>query len=839
MAFDPNNEILRRILVSQTKNKAETHPNHVLIDFYSLLYRHYPDAIFTLDKEGNLLDISDKVEDFVGYKPSELTGKNIIVLLEKDQEDLLNLFREYFALAVKGEPQIYNCKVIHKLGRTVFLSITFIPIKLNDEIVGVFGFVRNQTELIQKEIALTKLTNSLNLAQEIARLGSWDYDLDTNLVLCSDSLLDILGINSNRTMVTLYENLLNMLYSPEEQEYFDYHFQQLKRNGGKIELEYRVRILDETIITLQTTAQAIKDQSGRVIRIIGVARDVSKRVLTESKLRDSEEKYENIVNNIEIGIWSMNLNLRKIVYASPAVCKITGYNPEIFLRGEKSWGDLIHPDDRKKYLEYQSLLLNGRSIHRQYRIMTANGETKWIEDKTFPILDTEGNLIRLDGIIQDISERKQNEERIKYIANHDYLTELPNRRMFDQRLKELILTYKNEEDKFALFYLDIDRFKFLNDTLGHEIGDILLKEISIRLKTAAGVNSTFRLGGDEFAVILTNIYNKDPITFGQELRIVIEKPFRIEGYDINITTSVGVNIFPDDGDTLKELKMNSDVALYQAKELGKNNVQSFTRSLTNGSYQRFSLENDLWNAIRNDEFLLHYQPRFDTSSGEMVGAEALIRWIHPEKGMVSPATFIPLAEESELINEIGDWVMKTACNQLKKWQEQGKSVVPISINVSAKSLMKAELVRNMNKYLSEHAISPSLIEIEITEESLISNEGLGLSTIEKLRNMGFAIALDDFGTGYSSIGYLKKSKMDYLKIDRSFIKDIHQSAGDLKIVESIILLAEGFGLKVVAEGVEEKEQWEVLKKLNCHYIQGYLLSKPLPTEVFTNMLLVK
>lgn len=836
MAFKPKNELLRKLMTSQTQGSEEIHSNGVLFDFYSLLYKHYPDAIFTMDREGNFLDISDKVEEFIGYKPSELTGKNFSIVLKKD---FFSLVRKYLALSLKGEPQSYTCEAIHKNGRTVYLSITNIPISINDEIVGVFGFAKNQTELVQKEIELTKVTNSLNLAQEIAKLGSWDYDTATNLVFCSNSLRDILGINSNQNMITSYENLLNMIYRPEDRDYFDLQFQELKRNGGKMDLEYGVQRLDGSMITLRVTAEAKKDKEGKVTRIIGVASDISELVLTESRLQESEEKFENIANNLDVGIWSMDTSLKKIVYASLALEKITGYSPKVFIKGKKVWGDLLHPDDKKGYLNLQSQLLQGRMLHHQYRIITANNEIKWIEDKTVPTLNANGQLIRLDGIIQDISERKQNEERIKFIANHDYLTGLPNRRMFDQKLKKLTLDYKTKEDRFALFYLDIDRFKFVNDTLGHEIGDILLKEISKRLTSIARESTIFRLGGDEFAIILTNIHEFDYLAFGQELIRVIEKPFRIEGYDINVSTSIGVSIYPDDGKTLKELKMNSDVALYRAKDLGKNNVQLFTKGLNSESYRLFHLENDMRNAIRNNEFSLYYQPKVDTFSGEMVGAEALIRWNHPKRGLVSPAQFIPLAEETGLINEISDWVIHTVCRQLNEWVEKGYNLVPISINLSAKTLMKADLVKTIKKYLSKYSIPSNLIEIEITEDSLIKNEGLGLSTIEQLRDMGNTIALDDFGTGFSSIGYLKRFKVDYLKIDRSFIKDIHKSDEDLTIVKSIILLANEFELKVVAEGVEEEEQRELLKKLNCHYIQGFLFSKPQPTEEFTKLLTFK
>jgi diguanylate cyclase (GGDEF)-like protein/PAS domain S-box-containing protein len=692
------------------------------------------------------------------------------------------------------------------------------------------------TKQDQKEAELLTITNSLNLAQEVARIGSWDYDVESNYVYCSEPLFAILGIDKIEGTATIYENLLAMI-CPEDQESFDEQFQRAIHSGAKMDIEYRVQKMDESIITVHTAAVAKKDDNGKVVRIIGILQDISEQVITENRLKESEEKFETIAQNIDVGIWSMDTVTNQLIYGSPAIEEITGYTAEDFISGRLIWTDLIHPDDTENYWKRQSYLCCGQMMVHQYRIINANGDITWVEDKIFPTLNSEGQLMRLDGIIQEIGERKRNEEEINFFAYHDYLTELPNRRMFDQNLEQLITENQGRNDKFALFYLDMDRFKFVNDTLGHEIGDALLREISVRLSAVAGKRSVYRVGGDEFTIIQDNIHKKDPIAIGHEIIREIEKPFQIEGYDIHITTSVGIGIFPDDGDTLKKLKMNTDAALYRAKELGKNNVQLFTKSLNMESYKLFILENDLRKAIQRKEFILHFQPKVDTVTGKMVGAEALIRWNHPKWGLVSPGEFIPLAEETGFINEMSDWVIQQVCEQLKEWKRKGYQLVPISINLSAKTLMKADLVQKIKKSLAACSIPPCLMEIEITEDSLIKNEGSALPTIQQLRDFGIAIAIDDFGTGYSSIGYLKKFKVDYIKIDRTFIKDIHENIEDSTIVQSIILLAKGFSLKIVAEGVETQQQLEILKLLKCHTIQGYLFSKPLPAHQFKHFLL--
>jgi diguanylate cyclase (GGDEF)-like protein/PAS domain S-box-containing protein len=803
-------------------------------EMFTTLFENHPDAIFTIDLDGHFLSTNHGVESFIGYQANELQGSFAPLVKKEHLEQVM----EHFQLALKGIPQNYNCEVVHKDGHFVQLNITNLPFKVNGEIIGIYGFAKDLTNLYQKEDELVKIKNSLYLAQQVATIGSWDYDVQKDYVYCSEPLYEILGIPmTESTTATNYQNLLQMII-PEDREFFDYHFQNTKKSGSTMDVNYRIRRLDNSIITVHVRAQAIKDKNGKVNRIIGVLQDVSAQVLTENKLKESEEKFEHIVKNLDVGIWSMDFSSKKIVYASPGLEKLSGYSVHEFLSSNKNWKELIHPDDRNSYNQTKDDLMLGKMVQHQYRIMDAFGTEKWIEDKVFPIVNSEGDLIRLDGIVQDITDRKRSEEKMNFFAFHDYLTELPNRRMFDIKLEQSIAENQISENQFALMYLDLDRFKFVNDTLGHGIGDELLRQVSKRLSSfRMDGDCLFRIGGDEFTIILNKLSPlKDSVAIGKAIIKAIEQPFHIEGYDINITTSIGIGIFPHDGDTLKELKLNTDAALYRAKELGKNNVQLFTKTLNIESYKLFTLETDLRKAIQRDEFILHYQPRVDTFSGEIVGAEALIRWNHPKWGMVSPIEFIPLAEETGLINEIGDWVIQQVCKQLKDWKQKGCNLVPISINLSAKTLMRADLVPTIIKHVTKSEINPSLIEIEITENSIIQNETSVLSTIELLKDMGISISLDDFGTGYSSIGYLKKFNVDYIKIDRSYIKDIIENPGDSTIVQSIILLAKGFQLKVVAEGVETKEQWEVLKGLGCHFIQGYLFSKPIAAADFAQLI---
>lgn len=688
-------------------------------------------------------------------------------------------------------------------------------------------YTESQESLEQKKTELLRITNSLNIAQEVAMLGSWDYDVKKNHIYWSDMLFSIVGVEKPENVMS-YEKMLEMVF-PEDREYIEKSVQAAIQSGAEVDLIYRIVRPDHSLITVQVKGVVKRNPEGKVTRIIGILRDISEQIETENR-------YKNIFNNLDVGIWSKDICSNRIVYASPAIERLTGYNANEFLSGEKQWIDLLHPEDRKIFFNHTNKLASGKLSQYQYRIIDAFGNVKWIEGKSIPTFNKKGELIKVDGIVQDISERKQQEEIINFFAYHDYLTELPNRRKFDQKLEELIATSQDHHEHFALYFLDMDRFKFVNDTLGSEIGDSLLLKITNRLLSLGDHHEVYRIGGDEFIIIQHDLSEKDPQTFGNEILRKIQKPFKVRGYEIHITTSIGISVFPDDGDTVRNLIMNSDAALYRAKELGKNNVQHLTKSVNIVPYKRFILENELRNAILKEEFVLNYQPRVDTLSGEIVGAEALIRWNHPEWGVISPADFIPLAEETELINDISDWVINQVIRQLHNWRGMGYQLIPISINLSAKTLMKEGLVNKIQSVLLKYSILPSLIEIEITEDSLIKNEGSTLTTIEQLRELGIAITIDDFGTGYSSIGYLKKFKVDYIKIDRSFIKEILENKEDSTIVQSIILLAKGFQSKIVAENVETEEQLEFLKFLQCHHVQGFLFSKPIPAEHFTTLL---
>ncbi|MCA1029567.1 EAL domain-containing protein [Bacillus timonensis] len=551
------------------------------------------------------------------------------------------------------------------------------------------------------------------------------------------------------------------------------------------------------------------------------------------------EKYVSILGDLHVGIWVIDVtNHYRVLYCSPGIQKISGYARSQIESGKVKWADIIFSEDIHQYQKIQPLLFNRESINHQYRIVNANNEIVWIQDHTVPTFDDSGNVIRLSGIITDITEQKLAEEKIHFYAYYDFLTGLANRRLFEKEINKRLATYSFEQH-FSVLYIDINRFKHIIETFGNKVGDMLIEKVAgilHRYKKQDGIVA--RIGGDQFAILLPMIHHIEyPVEVAKEIIAAMETPIVVEGYQINCTISIGISNYPTDGSEPDELLRNAEVALYRAKEQGKNHFQIFSSSMNVHTYKLFQLEKDLRQAIVRDEFILHYQPKVETKTEKMVGAEALIRWNHPDWGMVSPIDFISVAEEIGMINDIGDWVLRTVVQSIAEWKKQGLPVVPISINVSGQRFLKNDFSMIVKGVLDDTKVHPSLLELEITETSLMSNEMMITSTIESLKLLGIKISLDDFGTGFSSISYLRQFRSIHtIKFDRSFIQHVCENDYDASIVKSLIHLAHGLNMNVVAEGVETQGQLAFLRENKCDLIQGYYFSKPLPSDEFKKLL---
>ncbi len=455
------------------------------------------------------------------------------------------------------------------------------------------------------------------------------------------------------------------------------------------------------------------------------------------------------------------------------------------------------------------------------------------------------------AIVRDITERKKSEDRIFNLAYFDELTALPNRQLFGRSLERTIETAQRDDEQFAVLFVDLDRFKRINDTLGHSVGDELLKEVALRLESCTRSTDSVsrieaplesevqlaRLGGDEFVIQLYGIESDDAVaTVAARIISVLTPPFTCEGHQFVVTPSIGIAMYPQDGLTAEELLMNADSAMYRAKFAGRNNFQFFSETMRSKSLHRLDLENEIRKALESDQFELYYQPKADAESWTLVGAEALLRWHHPERGVIAPAEFIPVAEETGLIVPIGQWVLQEACRQARIWTESPFGDIAVAVNISSHQFQSDSLIDDVLGAALRAGIEPASLELEITESVLLQDAENTLVALNTLKRAGISLSVDDFGTGYSSLSYLKRFPIDTLKIDRSFVKDIHVDQDDAAICAAILAMAQQLGLNVVAEGVETKEQLEFLRHHGCNQIQGYLCSKPLSADQFAVLL---
>lgn len=501
--------------------------------------------------------------------------------------------------------------------------------------------------------------------------------------------------------------------------------------------------------------------------------------------------------------------------------------------------DLSNEEQAKGYIADDKQVMVSQALLRREEIITsADGEEAWAETIKVPVFDSRGKVVGSVGMARDISERKRAEQMMRHLAHHDYLTNLPNRPTFRAGFADILQRAKALRQGVALFFIDLDNFKNINDTLGHNIGDGLLKLVAERLQQFTGpFDALGRFGGDEFVVVLGQQANRlSAIRAGQQLRRLFEQPLTLFDVEYNISCSIGMSTYPEDGDEFDSLIRNADMAMYHAKSHGKSQIAEFNARMGQETLRRMSIEQRLKNALKRDEFRLDYQPKMARETHEVVGMEALLRWNNPELGSVSPVCFIPVAEQSRLILEIGDWVLEQAMLQNQSWQQQGFRMLPIAVNLSAIQVHQHDFVRHLISKMARLGYPGARLELELTESLIMEGAIPVRHYFEELRELGVKISIDDFGTGYSNLGYLSRFPLDTLKIDRSFITNIHEQEGNQQIVKAIVQLARSLNLSLVAEGVERAEELAYVESLGIEEVQGYFFAKPMSAEQLTHFL---
>ena len=552
------------------------------------------------------------------------------------------------------------------------------------------------------------------------------------------------------------------------------------------------------------------------------------------ELRLSEERYRLAVDGVNDGIWDWD-NEKNNLFISSRCWTILGYKENELPSKLDVWVKIVHPDDKEKFLKAIESYMTGKSkkhFQMELRFMSGTGVYKWVLIKGKAIVNQDGVIIRMAGSLTDINDRKLAEEKIHQMAYYDELTGLPNRTLLLDRFTIAAANAIRKKRMVAIYFLDLDNFKTINDTLGHSYGDELISDVGRHLKEQMRKGDTIaRLGGDEFIIMQPNIKEVEEVThMASRLLTSFKQPCILQGREFFISVSIGITVFPDDGQDIQTLMKNADTAMYRAKELGKNNFQLYTESLNKRMLEKLYIENGLRKALENNELAIHYQPQVELKTGRTVCMEALLRWRHPALGLLDAEYFMNVAEETGLIVPIGEWVFKTAFTQLKKWHEDGSNGLKLSINISLRQFMQKNLINTISAAISEAGVKPEWIELEVNEIIAFKDLEYTLSTLHSIKEMGLGIILDDFCSGCSSLNYLKQMPIDNIKIDRSFIHDMAEGSSEAMIVKALISLAHDLNLKVTAEGVETMDKLELLSKEKCDMIQGYIFSTPLSEE---------
>jgi diguanylate cyclase (GGDEF)-like protein/PAS domain S-box-containing protein len=645
---------------------------------------------------------------------------------------------------------------------------------------------------------------------------------NNRFVECNEAAIQALGYDSKNDFLNTHPSELSPLYQPDGQDSYSKAEQLLAlvRERGRHRFEWLHKKADGSHFFAEVTLSLL-DFQGRSI-IYCLWRDISDRKETEIKLelasRIMESTSEGVLVTDENGI---------ILSVNPAFSKITGYTAAEALGNQPSMLRSDHHTSDFYQKMWQDVLNSGRWEGEIWN-RRKNGEVypEWLTINRIP--PQNGMPARFAAVFHDITEQRQANERIQYLAFHDALTGLPNRALFQDRLVHAVERAHREEKRLSVTFIDLDGFKEVNDSLGHDVGDLLLQEVAktIRTRLRRGVDTVARLGGDEFVVLMEDLREVEHCAcLAAEIIEDIAKPMQLRGHPIRIGASMGMAFFPEDGKEALELMKHADTAMYAAKASGKGVYRFFQPEMLENLNQRIGLETELRHAIEDGALVLHYQPKVCVTDGKLRGVEALVRWPHPERGMIMPQDFIPVAEESGLIVSLGNWVLEEACRQAAEWQSRGLHIT-VAVNVSARQITKDRLAERIANLLERHSLPPTALQIELTETALLTAPEVATDTLNRLREMGMVIAIDDFGTGYSSLARMRRLPIDLVKIDRSFIENVDSDDKDAEVVRTIVALAKALGLEIIAEGVESERQSEILNESGCTVCQGYFFAKP-------------
>lgn len=802
---------------------------------YSATIEQAPVGIMHSTVEGKMLHVNPKLCEILGYSREELLSLASFDIVHpgdrgRERGGKMKMLLENRIPSFGSEKRL-----LRKDGGVIWARRTVSAVRdAAGQVLYLVRMVEDITGSKEAEEALRMSEERFRTVFSQANVGITLSSLDMRFLQVNDKYCEMVGYSRDELM----RMSIGDVALPEDIE--ESRANRRKLVSGEISAYHADRRLlrkDGTTVWANLVASVVRNDNGEPSYFIAVIQDMSERKRAEFALRESEEKFNQLSNNIPQVFWISDASHRQTIYISPACEQMLGYSAEQLKADPQLLIRSVHSGDRLRVYKARKAAAF-RQYDETYRIVRRDGAVRWVRDRAFPVRDAANQVYRIAGIAEDITQRKEAEEKLVHMAHFDGLTGLPNRVLFHDRLGQMLAQARRRDRMVAVMFLDLDRFKVANDTLGHGIGDLLLQQVAQRLSGCVRVGDTVgRMSGDEFGVILCDLLSaEDARQAAQKILGVFAVPFLLEHHEVYVTASIGISMYPSDSDDGDALIKDADTAMYRAKDSGRNNFQFYTSEMNSRAMHRLELENNLRRALERREFLLYYQPKANLESGEITGFEALLRWQRPGHGLVLPAEFVPLLEETGMIVPIGEWVVGAVCVQLKAWAAAGCRPLPIAINLSARQFAAKDLGITVKRILEEHGVNPRLIELEITESSLMDNTWEAVQTLEYLNALGVRLTIDDFGTGYSSLSYLKRFPIDALKIDRSFIRDITSDIDDATITRAVIGMAHNLGLKVVAEGVETEAQLAFLAVNGCDEMQGFYFARPLPAAECTQLL---
>ena len=794
-------------------------------------------GVVITNQTGTIVWVNFAFEHLTGYTAAEIVGQSTRVL--KSGQHSRAIYEEMWLTILEGRTWRGELINRRKDGSLYHEEMTITPVHNREgEITHYIAIKLDISERRRVEAKLLLLTERLSLATGVAKLGVWEWDLASNAFTWDAAMFEIYGFP--RVVPMPYAKWSAAVY-PEHLPAVEATWRKAIDERSQGAVEFRIISADGAIRNVSAVGRVVLDEHANVSRVLGIAQDITERKEAEEALFAEKERAQVTLNCIGEAVICTDI-WGNITFLNLVAEKMTGWSrQEAGGRPMAEVFRILDAASRETISNPMEIAVRqNQTVHLSMNVtlLRRDGREIPIEDCVSPIHDREGQATGAVIVFRDVSAARAMAQQMSHWAQHDFLTGLPNRVLVNDRVNQAIAFAQRSSKKVAVLFLDLDGFKHINDSLGHAIGDKLLQSVAKRLLDCVrGSDTVSRQGGDEFVVLLSEVEQSEDaaITARRMLELVAEA-HSIEQHDLHVTTSIGVSVYPDDGLDAETLVKNADTAMYQAKENGPQSYQFFKAAMNVRAVERQSIEEGLRRALERQEFAVHYQPKINLKTGEITGAEALLRWTHPLRGLVPPGQFIPVAEDCGLILPIGNWILREACKQARAWLDAGLPLATIAVNISAMEFRGEHFLEGVFAILDDTGLDPRYLELELTESVLMKHAESTESILKALRTRGVQLAVDDFGTGYSSLSYLRKFPINSLKIDQSFVRQITATPDDTTIVTAVISMGRSLNLRVIAEGVETQEELVFLQAHQCDEAQGYYFSRPVPSQQFAKLL---